>query len=94
MKHFYYERKKKGYDSYENFVPDDFLNILKTEFPSSEKDLLFSIKVSVKYQYKEEFNILVKKIQKQYPEAKILLYKILNSLPSIISKIYFKFLSK
>jgi len=48
----------------------------------------------VKYQYKEEFNILVKKIQKQYPEAKILLYKILNSLPSVISKIYFKFLSK
>ena len=41
-----------------------------------------------------EFNILVKKIQKQYPEAKILLYKILNSLPSVISKIYFKFLSK
>ena len=94
MKCFYYERKEKGYDSYKNFVPDNFLNILKTEFPSSEKDLLFSIKVSVKYRYKEEFDILVKKIQKQYPETKILLYKILNSLPSVISKIYFKFLSK
>ena len=94
MKCFYYERKKKGYDSYKNFVPDNFLNILNTDSPSSKEDLLFSIKISVKYRYKEEFDILVKKIQKQYPETKILLYKILNSLPSVISKIYFKFLSK
>lgn len=92
MKSFYFEKKKKGFDSYESFIPENLLNIMNNEIESSEKDLIFALSVATKYRYQKEFEILFKKVSNQ--NRNFYLLKTLNSLPAIFSKIYFKFKEK
>lgn len=90
MKQFYHEYRKKGKDSYEHFVPNDLLNILNLDIKSSEKNLQLALHIATKFGYKKVFTTLSKK----YPNQKnIYTLKILNSLPLIFSKIYFKFIN-
>ena len=90
MKQFYHEYRKKGKDSYEHFVPNDLLNILNLDIKSSEKNLQFALHIATKFGYKKVLTTLLQK----YPNQKnIYTLKILNSLPLIFSKIYFKFIN-
>lgn len=91
MKEFWRERVKNGKDSYASFVPETLLNILDTNEKSSKDDLKFGLSVATKYQYTNEFNILIKKHSNLYhADLQLYILKILNTLPLFLSKIFFK----
>lgn len=91
MKTFYLENKTKGKDSYDEFEPSDFLHILDKNTNSSEKNLIFALNIATKFSYKNEFSTILEKYNASYSSnSKIFILQVLNTLPNIFSKIYFK----
>lgn len=91
MKTFYLENKTKGKDSYDEFAPSDLLHILDKNTNSSKKNLTFALNVATKFSYKNEFSTILEKYNASYSSnSKIFILRILNTLPNIFSKIYFK----
>lgn len=91
MRQFYLETKNKGRDSYQEFVAEDFLKILSPNVLISKENLKFALGITTKYHYKKEFKILLEKYHKNYTsDYDIFTLKVLNKMPSFLSKIYFK----
>lgn len=67
---FYLERKRTGEDSYENFEPDDFLNILDPKAKQTAENLLFAAKTAVRYQDREGLAIILNKAERDFPNDK------------------------
>lgn len=90
-KQFHNEKKNIEQDPYLNFSPENLLNILTPEIKSSQKDLIFSLQIAVKYGCKEMFKQILYIYSKHYDSNReVYILKKLNKLPLWISKIYFK----
>lgn len=89
---FFLERQKTGKDSYEDFEPENYLNILNVEFKNSLNDLLKATKTAFKYQNYESLKAISDKGIKYYSEEKKFKYyqlylKLPKSILPIISKL-------
>lgn len=91
MKSFYLEKLRKGKDTYEHFCPEACLEILDKDKKTPKEYMKFALNIATKHNYKDIFKQLLKKNKKYYTnDLEIFILKILNYLPSIFTKIYFK----
>lgn len=92
-KEFYYQEKKSGQSNYDQFQTSELLNCLNPKEKTNKEYLIFALRVAVKFGYKKDFLVLKDKYQKFYTKNKeFYLFNLLNQLPRIFSKIYFKFI--
>lgn len=86
----YLERQKTGNDSYIDFEPQNYLNILKLDFKNNLKDLQNTAKIALKYKDFESLEIISEKGIKYFPNEKIFKFylKSPKSLLLIFSKIF------
>ncbi|MDP2460609.1 glycosyltransferase [Kaistella sp. SH19-2b] len=92
---FFIEQKEKGEDSYENFDPENYLNILKPNYNNTVSDLLFAAKTALKYQNHTDLKSILTKTNANFPnEKKFQIYnwylKIPKSMLPYFTKILYK----
>lgn len=90
IRSFYNENVTKGFDSYSQFEPNDFIDILSLDYNNNLQDLLFALKSSIIFNTIEETDILLRKIKLQYPKQNLLKYQLLNILPFVVKKYLIK----
>ena len=69
--YFYKLRKENGQDLYETFNNEEVLEINNFEFKNKIEELFFALETAIKLNKKEKIVLLIKKIKKHYPKAKI-----------------------
>lgn len=89
------EQKEKGQDSYGNFDPENYLNILNPNYINTVSDLLFAAKTALKYQNYSSLNIILAKAKNIFPdEKKFQIYywflKIPKSILPYFTKLFYK----
>ncbi|MDM1062248.1 glycosyltransferase [Empedobacter falsenii] len=90
IRSFYNENVTKGFDSYSQFEPNDFIDILSLDYNNNLQDLVFALKSSIIFNTIEETDILLRKIKLQYPKQSLLKYQLLNILPFVVKKYLIK----
>ncbi len=74
---FFREQKKTGTDSYDQFEPENFLNILVSDFVSKKVDLLFAAKTAFKFKSQADLEIILNKATILFPQDfRFRMYKI------------------
>lgn len=82
---FFLEGKQNGIDTYEEFEPDDFLNILKSDHHNSIETLLFAAKTALKYQNNIGLKTILTKAKQNFPnEKKFKIYNWYLKIPKSI----------
>lgn len=88
-KEFYRQRMLHGTDRYDDFDPDDILNILDMNHKNDLETLLIALRFSFIAGLEEDFDTLIEKIRKFYYKKSIpLLYKIISIHFGFFQKIY------
>lgn len=92
---FFLERKQNGIDTYEEFEPDDFLNILKSDFHNSIETLLFAAKTALKYQNYNSLIFILNKSKRHFPnDNRFIIYSWYLKIPKFILPYLLKFTMK
>ena len=81
---FYQERLSYGKDSYDDFAPNDFIEIKNINYPSRVSDLKFGMRVCLKYNLKNSYRLIFRKLRTQYPKENLIINKMLDFSPNII----------
>lgn len=63
---FFVERKKLGKDNYDDFMPDDFREILNPDKMQPEKTLLFALDTALLYGLTDEAKLIYRKLNSGY----------------------------
>lgn len=87
---FYKERLKVGNDSYEEFIPQNFQNILNIKAKNTKEDLLLAYNTALKFNLKKELHIIIKKLKQYYPQDLSIWYTLPQYLPTSLLKFYSK----
>lgn len=87
---FYYERKKYGNDSYANFAPEQFLNILSNDANSDTQTTVLALRTALKFDDLKEFKLIIKKAKEKQQSYRML--EIIQLVPPKIRRAIFKFL--
>lgn len=91
VKQFYDERRKSKKDSYDFFDPENLRSILDKEKKHNREDLIFAMKSSLKYDYKDTFLNLYQIYKSNFKcNFQVLFYKFLSYCPALIRKLFFK----
>lgn len=93
IRSFYKEHNKKAFDSYSEFDPNDFLNILIIDYNNKVNDLIFALKCSISFNTKEENKIIFEKLKLQYPKKNLVKYQLINMFPFRIKRYLIKLIS-
>lgn len=67
---FFLESQQDGGDSYNDFEPEAFLNILNPDYRNDVEELLFAAKTASKYQDYDGLAAILSKAKKYFPEDK------------------------
>lgn len=86
--YFYHERINTGKDSYDNFNPDDYLQIFNENYNSTIEDLNLALKLAFTSGLKNDFLELIGKAKKQYNVKYILKFWVISKFFNLFYKMY------
>jgi len=88
---FFKERQISNHDSYDNFLPDHFTKILEEDISIPKSELIFGIRVALKYNYASILKILLIKANLFYPKDRFFKkIRFITKFSSRCTHIYYK----
>lgn len=87
---FFKESKRKRKDSYIQFEPEDFSEILNLNYKNKLEDIKLAANTAIKFSKKDELIIVLEKWKKYYKNETSIVYTLASLLPKKLLKVFSK----